>query len=70
MTSVFSADGVNTPCTVIELGPCVVTQVKTSEHDGYDALQLGFQETTEKHATKPLMGHFKKAGVAPMRHLA
>ena len=70
MTSVFSADGVNTPCTVIELGPCVVTQVKTSEHDGYDALQLGFQETTEKHATKPLMGHFKKAGVAPMKHLA
>ncbi|MCI6153867.1 MAG: 50S ribosomal protein L3 [Bacteroidales bacterium] len=70
MTSVFSADGVNMPCTVIELGPCVVTQVKTSERDGYDALQLGFQETTEKHATKPLMGHFKKAGVAPMRHLA
>lgn len=70
MTSVFSADGVNMPCTVIELGPCVVTQVKTSERDGYDALQLGFQETTEKHATRPLMGHFKKAGVAPMRHLA
>ncbi len=70
MTSVFSADGVNLPCTVIEVGPCVVTQVKTSEKDGYDALQLGFVEAKEKHTTQPLMGHFKKAGVAPMRHLA
>ena len=70
MTSVFSADGVNLPCTVIEVGPCVVTQVKTSEKDGYDAIQLGFVEAKEKHTTKPLMGHFKKAGVAPMRHLA
>ena len=70
MTSVFSADGKNTPCTVIEVGPCVVTQVKTVETDGYEALQLGFQEKKEKHTTKPEMGHFKKAGVAPQRHLA
>ena len=70
MTSVFSADGKNIPCTVIEVGPCVVTQVKTVEKDGYEALQLGFQEKTEKHTTKPEAGHFAKAGVAPQRHLA
>ncbi|MGM9869048.1 MAG: 50S ribosomal protein L3 [Sodaliphilus sp.] len=70
MTSVFSADGKNVPCTVIEVGPCVVTQVKTEEKDGYAALQLGFQEKTEKHTNKPEAGHFKKAGVAPQRHLA
>ena len=70
MTSVFSADGKNIPCTVIEVGPCVVTQVKTVEKDGYEALQLGFQEKTEKHTTKPMAGHFSKAGVAPQRHLA
>jgi len=70
MTSVFSADGKNVPCTVIEVGPCVVTQIKTVDVDGYDALQLGFQEKKEKHTTKPLSGHFKKAGVAPQRYLA
>ena len=70
MTSVFSADGKNIPCTVIEVGPCVVTQVKTVEKDGYEALQLGLQEKTEKHTTKPMAGHFSKAGVAPQRHLA
>ena len=70
MTSVFSADGKNVPCTVIEVGPCVVTQVKTDEKDGYAALQLGFQEKTEKHTNKPEAGHFKKAGVNPQRHLA
>ena len=70
MTSVFSADGKNTPCTVIEVGPCVVTQVKTVETDGYAALQLGFVEKKEKHTTKPEAGHFKKAGVAPQRYLA
>jgi len=70
MTSVFSADGKNVPCTVIEAGPCVVTQVKTSKVDGYEALQLGFQEKKEKHTTKPLMGHFKRAGITPKRHLA
>ena len=70
MTSVFSADGKNVPCTVIEVGPCEVTQVKTVATDGYDALQLGFQDAKEKHSTKPMMGHFAKAGVAPKRHLA
>ena len=70
MTSVFSADGKNTPCTVIEVGPCVVTQVKTTEKDGYEALQLGFEDKKDKHTTKPMAGHFKKAGVSPKRHLA
>jgi large subunit ribosomal protein L3 len=70
MTSVFSADGKNLPCTVLEVGPCVVTQVKTVENDGYEAVQLGFQEKKEKHTTKPELGHFKKAGVTPKRHLA
>ena len=70
MTSVFSADGRNVPCTVIEVGPCVVTQVKTVETDGYNALQLGFGAQKEKHVTKPEKGHFAKAGVAPQRHLA
>ncbi len=70
MTSVFSADGKNVPCTVIEVGPCVVTQVKTAETDGYEALQLGFEDKKEKHTTQPLAGHFKKAGVTPQRHLA
>ncbi len=70
MTSVFSADGKNIPCTVIEVGPCVVTQVKTAATDGYDAIQLGFQAQKEKHCTKPELGHFKKAGVDPLRHLA
>ena len=70
MTSVFSAEGKNVPCTVIEAGPCVVTQVKTIEKDGYEAVQLGFQECKEKHTTKPMLGHFKKAGVTPKKHLA
>jgi large subunit ribosomal protein L3 len=69
MTSVFSADGKNLPCTVIEAGPCVVTQVKTVDTDGYAALQLGFQEKTEKHTNKAEAGHFKTAGVKPQRHL-
>ncbi|MBQ9177081.1 MAG: 50S ribosomal protein L3 [Bacteroidaceae bacterium] len=70
MTSVFSADGKNRPCTVIEVGPCVVTQVKTVEKDGYEAVQVGFQEAKEKNTTKPMMGHFQKAGTTPKRHLA
>ena len=69
MTSVFGADGKNLPCTVIEAGPCVVTQLRTIEKDGYEAVQLAYDETTEKHTSKPLQGHFKKAGVAPMRKL-
>ena len=70
MTSVFSADGKNVPCTVIEVGPCEVTQVKTVATDGYDAIQLGFVDAKEKHLTKPELGHFAKANVAPKRHLA
>ncbi|MCQ2239072.1 MAG: 50S ribosomal protein L3 [Bacteroidaceae bacterium] len=70
MTSVFSAEGKNVPCTVIEVGPCVVTQVKSVEKDGYAAVQVGFQEKKEKNTTKPMMGHFKKAGVTPKKHLA
>ena len=70
MTSVFSADGKNVPCTVIEVGPCVVTQVKTIEKDGYEAVQLGFVEKKDKHTSAPMAGHFKKAGVAPQRYLA
>ena len=70
MTSVFSAEGKNIPCTVIELGPCVVTQVKTLETDGYQAIQLGFEDKNEKHTTKPMQGHFAKAGVTPKRYLA
>ena len=69
MTSVFSADGKNVPCTVIEAGPCVVTQIKTVETDGYAAVQLGFQTKTDKHTTKAEAGHFKAAGVTPQRHL-
>ena len=70
MTSVFSADGKNLPCTVIEVGPCVVTQLKTADKDGYEAVQIGFEVKKAKHTTKPMEGHFKKAGVAPQRHLA
>ena len=70
MTSVFSADGKNVPCTVIEVGPCVVTQIKTIEKDGYEAVQIGFEQKKEKHTTQPMAGHFKKAGVEPQRHLA
>lgn len=70
MTSVFSAEGKNVPCTVIEVGPCVVTQIKSVEKDGYAAVQVGFQDQKEKRTTKPMMGHFKKAGVTPKKHLA
>jgi len=69
MTSVFSVEGKNIPCTVIEAGPCVVTQVKTAETDGYEALQLGFGEKKEKHTTKAEFGHFHKVGVGPKRHV-
>ncbi|WP_415581435.1 50S ribosomal protein L3 [Flavobacterium longum] len=62
MTSIFDENGKNIPCTVIEAGPCVVTQVRTNEVDGYEALQLGFDDKNEKHTTKAAAGHFKKAG--------
>ena len=62
MTSIFDDSGKNVPCTVIEAGPCIVTQVRTEEVDGYKALQLGFDDKTEKNAVKAEQGHFKKAG--------
>lgn len=69
MTSIFSADGKNVPCTVLEAGPCVITQVKTVEKDGYDAYQLAYGDKKEKSTTKAMLGHFKKAGTAPKRKL-
>ena len=69
MTSVFDADGKNIPCTVIEAGPCVVTQIRTVENDGYAAVQLAYDEMKEKHTSKALKGHFEKAGTTPKRKL-
>lgn len=70
MTSLFGADGKNLPCTVLQVGPCVVTQVKTVEKDGYEAIQLGYGTRKEKNTPAPLKGHFKKAGQSPMLKLA
>jgi large subunit ribosomal protein L3 len=70
MTSIYSAAGKMIPCTVIEAGPCVVTQVRTMDKDGYEAVQLGYQDKKEKHTSKPMQGHFKKAGVKPQRFIA
>ena len=67
MTSIFDENGKNMPCTVIEAGPCVVTQVRTEEVDGYSALQLGFDDKAEKRAIKAQLGHFKKAGTSPKK---
>lgn len=67
MTSVFDENGTNIPCTVLEVGPCIVTQVKTKESDGYKALQIAFDEKKEKNTTKAMMGHFKKANTTPKR---
>lgn len=67
MTSIYSAAGKNLPCTVLEVGPCVVTQVRTEEVDGYSAVQLGWGDKREKLVSKPLLGHFKKAGTTPKR---
>jgi large subunit ribosomal protein L3 len=69
MTSVFDQDGKNVPCTVLQAGPCVVTQVKTKEKDGYYAIQLGFDEKKEKHTTKAELGHLKKVNTTPKRKL-
>ena len=69
MTQIFDEIGNVIPVTVIEAGPCVVAQKKTVENDGYDAVQLGFMDVKEKHLTKPVKGHFEKAGVAPKKHL-
>ena len=69
MTSVFSAEGKSIPCTVIEAGPCLVSQIKNIETDGYEAVQLAYDEKKEKKTTAPMLGHFKKAGIAPQRKL-
>ena len=70
MTQVWDADGHLVPLTVVQVGTNVVTQVRTEEVDGYSAIQLGFGEIDSRKVTKPLQGHFEKAGVAPRRHLA
>lgn len=70
MTSIYSAEGKAVPCTVIEAGPCVVTQVKTQDRDGYEAIQLGFGERKEKNTPNAMKGHFKKAKTTPKANLA
>jgi len=70
MTQIFDSEGNQVPVTVIEAGPCRVVQVKSTETDGYDAVQVGFQEQKPQRVSKPLKGHFKKAGVAPVKVLA
>ena len=69
MTSVYNADGQALACTVIETGPCVVTQVRTKDKDGYEAVQLGYGEKREKNTNKPMLGHFKAANTTPKRKL-
>jgi large subunit ribosomal protein L3 len=69
MTSVYSADGKNLPCTIIEAGPCVVTQIKTQEKDGYESVQLGFDDKKEKNTPKAMLGHFSKAKTTPKRKI-
>ncbi|MEL4455528.1 50S ribosomal protein L3 [Lutimonas vermicola] len=69
MTSIYDENGKNIPCTVIQAGPCVVTQVRTKEVDGYEALQLGFDDKAEKQSNKALNGHFKKAGTTAKRRV-
>lgn len=67
MTSIYDANGKNIPCTVIEAGPCIVTQVRSKEVDGYEAIQLAFEDKKEKHTSKAMKGHFAKAGVTPKK---
>ncbi len=69
MTNIFAENGKILPCTVIQAGPCTVTQVRTKNHDGYDALQLGFNEKSEKSTNKSELGHYKKSGFTPMKKL-
>ncbi len=70
MTSVYDENGKNIPCTVIEAGPCIVTQIRSKEKEGYDAIQIAFEDKKEKHTTKAERGHFSKAGVTPKKILA
>ena len=69
MTSIFDDKGESIPCTVIEAGPCFVLQIKTKEKDGYEAIQVGFEDKKERLLNKPMSGHFKKANVSPKRFL-
>jgi len=69
MTSLFDENGKNVPCTVLQAGPCVVTQIKTKDKDGYFAVQLGFDEKKEKNTTRAELGHFKKVNTTPKRKL-
>ncbi len=69
MTSIYDTSGNNIPCTVIEAGPCVVTQIKTVEKDGYDAIQLGYEDKKEKKTTKAMLNHFRKSGSPPKKLL-
>ena len=69
MTSVYSAEGKNLPCTIIEAGPCVVTQIKTQDKDGYESVQLGFDDKKEKNTPKSMLGHFSKAKTTPKRKI-
>ena len=69
MTQIFNEEGILTPVTVLQAGPCVVTQVKTIENDGYEAVQVGFVDKREKLVSKPLKGHFDKAGVSYKRYV-
>lgn len=70
MTSIYDENGKNIPCTVIQAGPCIVTQVRTVETDGYSAIQMGYEEKKEKHTTSALKGHFAKANTTPKKHVA
>ena len=70
MTSIFTEEGKNVPCTILEVGPCKVTQIKTKDNDGYDAVQLGYAQQVESRVSKALKGHFKKANTTPLKKLA
>ena len=69
MTSIYDENGKNIPCTVLQVGPCIVTQVRTKEVDGYEAIQLGFDDKAERHANKATVGHFKKAGTSAKKQV-
>ena len=70
MTCIYDANGKNLPVTVIEAGPCIVTQIRSKDKEGYDAIQLSFEDKKEKHTTKAMVGHFKKAGITPKKVVA
>ncbi len=69
MTSLYTDEGMHIPCTVVKAGPCPIIQIKTKDNDGYSAVQIGFDEVPERKVNKPTLGHFKKAGIKPVRFL-